>query len=403
MKCWRCGQEINDGTQECVYCHADQRRSVPTTDVGQALRQLYDHYGADAVLSNNVLLTNGLGDVVSDALGTNVKKVKSQIRMGMDAGLGRLYKEQLAVGKPDDQFYSRAKVLLTEDAGLNEKSADEIIAFFDEMIGWSDSGQPSESGNPNKEQEDAYQRAFRKMDNRSDLEDALFLLEALTGYRNADQLAQQCRDRIMELSKEEASQQGLSQMNSSQEKSSHKKAPTNAPVSQAGRKTFIPTKTDHLYFDIKNGELKRYKGNASNVTIPESVTSIGKSAFNDCNSLISVTIPDSVTSIGGWAFNGCKSLTSVTIPNSVTAIGKYAFYGCSGLTSVTIPNSVTSIGEKAFYYCSNLTSVTIPNSVISIGNSAFGFSTIIRVPKNSYAEQWCKDNCKNYTTYEKNT
>ena len=87
--------------------------------------------------------------------------------------------------------------------------------------------------------------------------------------------------------------------------------------------------------------------------------------------MTSVTIPNSVTSIGSSAFAWCSSLTSVTIPNSVTSIGEWAFYDCSSLTSVTIGNSVTSIGEKAFYECSSLTSIEIPNSVTSIGNSAF--------------------------------
>ena len=109
----------------------------------------------------------------------------------------------------------------------------------------------------------------------------------------------------------------------------------------------------------------------TSVTIPNSVTSIGSSAFSGCSGLTSVTIPNSVTSIGGAAFEDCSGLTSVTIPNSVTSIGDYTFYGCSGLTSVTIPNSVTSIGWYAFYECSGLTSVTIPNSVESIGNYAF--------------------------------
>ena len=112
------------------------------------------------------------------------------------------------------------------------------------------------------------------------------------------------------------------------------------------------------------------------ITIPSQidgkpVTSIGDSAFHDCNSLTSITIPDGVTSIGDWAFCECDSLTSITIPNSVTSIGDDAFRYCNSLTSVTIPNGVTSIGDYAFYYCCGLASITIPDSVTSIGGSAF--------------------------------
>ena len=109
----------------------------------------------------------------------------------------------------------------------------------------------------------------------------------------------------------------------------------------------------------------------TSVTIPDSVTSIGESAFYYCSSLTSITIPDSVTSIGSYAFQSCSSLTSITIPDSVTSIGRYAFQSCSSLTSITIPDSVTSIGSYAFYNCSSLTSITIPDSVTSIGSYAF--------------------------------
>ena len=105
--------------------------------------------------------------------------------------------------------------------------------------------------------------------------------------------------------------------------------------------------------------------------IPNSVTNIGKSAFEDCMSLTSIEIPNSVTNIGNSAFMRCSALTSITIPNSVTDLGEFAFYDCRSLTSITISNSITSIRKCAFSGCSRLASVEIPNSVTCIGQHAF--------------------------------
>lgn len=135
------------------------------------------------------------------------------------------------------------------------------------------------------------------------------------------------------------------------------------------------------------------------VTIPQSVTSIGDSAFAGCHNLVSLTINDAATSIGRRAFAECPLTTTLELGENITTIGNSAFYDCRGLKNVTIPQSVTSIGDSAFgecssletlsfgeniktnietigddafYYCIELESVTIPQSVTSIGNDAFG-------------------------------
>ena len=110
-------------------------------------------------------------------------------------------------------------------------------------------------------------------------------------------------------------------------------------------------------------------------------TSIASDAFSGCSGLTSITLPNGLTSIKGSAFSGCSGLTSITIPNSVISIGSSAFSGCSGLTSITIPNGLTNIESSVFFACSGLTSITIPGSVTSIGSSAFsgcsGLTSII--------------------------
>lgn len=90
------------------------------------------------------------------------------------------------------------------------------------------------------------------------------------------------------------------------------------------------------------------------IQIPNTVTSINDNAFEFCIGLKSANIPNGVTSIRG-TFNACSALTSVTLPDTLQTIGDSAFMECSSLTSITIPSSVTMIESCAFDYCEALT------------------------------------------------
>ena len=117
-----------------------------------------------------------------------------------------------------------------------------------------------------------------------------------------------------------------------------------------------------------------YKGDCpETVTLKDDTIGICEYAFGDCTNLTNITMPNGVTIIGDSAFDYCTGLKSVTIPDSVISIGRAAFYYCTDLTSVTMSNGVTSIGDYAFYGCDNLKSVTIPSSVTNIGEYAFGY------------------------------
>ena len=119
----------------------------------------------------------------------------------------------------------------------------------------------------------------------------------------------------------------------------------------------------------------------TSITIGSSVTSIGNKVFEDCSNLTFIRVDEGnpvfdsrencnaiVMTENNELIVGCKN---TIIPNSVTSIGESAFEGCSSLTSIEIPNSVTSIGFSAFRECIGLTSITIPNSITTIGEHAF--------------------------------
>ena len=114
-----------------------------------------------------------------------------------------------------------------------------------------------------------------------------------------------------------------------------------------------------------------YNKNLKSVTIGDSVKEIGGYAFESCTALISVKLGSGLTDIGGSAFRGCTALQSITLGNNVESIGNYAFYGCTSLKSVTTSESLKTIGDYAFSGCQKLNGIILPDGLTSIGNFAF--------------------------------
>lgn len=109
------------------------------------------------------------------------------------------------------------------------------------------------------------------------------------------------------------------------------------------------------------------------IILPETVTSIGDYAFQDCIRLNTIEMPG-VRNIGIYAFNYCKDLEHLDL-SSVKTIGDYAFYRCKSINDIDCP-SIETIGSVAFNYCENLRIVKFGHGLKSLGHNAFSGSGI---------------------------
>ncbi len=98
-----------------------------------------------------------------------------------------------------------------------------------------------------------------------------------------------------------------------------------------------------LYSKNINTLIEYPMGREGAFTIPSGVTFIGCNAFYCCYNLTSLIIPDSVTSIGDSAFS-FTNLTVLTIPSNVTSVGEYLFVGCTSLNWIEVD------GENSHYW-----------------------------------------------------
>ena len=116
-----------------------------------------------------------------------------------------------------------------------------------------------------------------------------------------------------------------------------------------------------------------FKGCVATLTIGDNVERIPAGMFAYANFTGPLTIPDSVTEIGFSAFRSCSGFTGpLTLSNTLTTIGLHAFAYCNFTGPLTIPNSVTQIEDQAFYCTAGFTGMlTIGSSVSEIGDQAF--------------------------------
>ena len=119
--------------------------------------------------------------------------------------------------------------------------------------------------------------------------------------------------------------------------------------------------------------------NLQSIQIPEGITSIGPGAFSSCTSLKSIQMPNSLKTIEEGAFSWCESLTSIELPQGLITIGNGTFGRCYKLKDIKIPDSVNSIGEYAFGYCSELNQINLPPKITSIQNHTFSDTNITSI------------------------
>ena len=192
---------------------------------------------------------------------------------------------------------------------------------------------------------------------------------------------------------------------------------------------------------VNNCSLSLKCPSLTSVHLPDSVTVIGKSAFEDCEKLVEINLPRSLISIDGHAFRECKSLSELSFPSSLRSIGTFAFFSCyqlkslhfnegletaeygitgnnSELSQVTIPSTLSVLPGSFLSGCGKLRCVVVPDGVKQINNDALDCgemlyaylpasvetlgrnvvdeNTIVYAPEGSAAALWAQENDREY-------
>jgi hypothetical protein len=161
---------------------------------------------------------------------------------------------------------------------------------------------------------------------------------------------------------------------------------------------------DNILYTVKNDTLalngsgdmwnlsefgwKIYADEVMTLQLSNGITSLGTNAFMDLMFVSEVTIPATVKTIHKRAFENCRSLTNVNFAaySQLKTIDHWAFYECINLQSINIPEGVTTIGNGAFYGCAYLDSLTLPSTLESIADNGFALCAKLKQMRVNAAE-----------------
>ena len=127
---------------------------------------------------------------------------------------------------------------------------------------------------------------------------------------------------------------------------------------------------DFLTGTNRIGEMAFAQSNLTGIDFPETVKSIGKGAFKNCDNLKDIILPEGLEVIENSAFENCTGLEKIILPSTIKEIGDSAFENCKNLRDINLPESLVKIGARAFAYTA-LENVVMPEKLDELGMAAF--------------------------------
>lgn len=147
-------------------------------------------------------------------------------------------------------------------------------------------------------------------------------------------------------------------------------------------------------YDKARKTLLRFPPRAEEAVIPEGVTALGNEAFAG-GRLKSVSLPDSLETIGDSAFNSCPALTQITLPEGLRSIGKGAFSNCA-VRSLILPDSLEFMGLGAINSSYALQEVFFPADIAVVEGDFLGDDFLCYVEQGTPMEQKLIDRWARY-------